>query len=639
MLLHSIRESATGWFAWVIVILISIPFALWGINSYITPPNPSIATVGDYKISIQEFQNTLQNESEKYKGQIDDSLLNSDVLKKIVLEKLINNRAMINYLSSAGLNISKQQVDLEIRNDPNFQLDGQFSEDLYNRYLPNAYSKSNYRNSISTQILLQQFSDGIIRSSIVSDEEVKRVIQLIKQKRDISYTLVKANDYADTIELSDEEIKNYYQNFQGQFNNPEQIKLAYLQLSRTMMARDVDISLEQLEKYYKDNTKQYTQTERRKASHILFSISSDADDNVKETAKKEALSVLQKLNSGEDFSELAKQYSKDPGSANNGGDLGFFAKGEMVPAFEAVAFSLKVNETSELVETPFGFHIIKLTEIEGGEIEAFDKVKDKIRETLQFEAVENSFFEKTELIQTLAYEQPDTLDSIATELELTIQESPLMSRNGLGLDSELFSNKKVLDAAFSVGVLEEGNNSDLIELGDDQAVVFRVIERIPASVKPLEMVRADIEKLLKQSAMTKKAQDKANDLVKLLESGQDFAEVAKLTDKDIAQDDFIIIKTGLIERMDMKVPVYIVKKAFTLPRETNYVSTKTASGDIAVIAINSIENGDSEDKELIASVKSALLTNKGNLNTALSMLQIRSETNVTINSELLNTEE
>ena len=154
MLLHSIRERATGWFAWVIVILISIPFALWGINSYITPDaNPSVANVGDYKVSVQEFQNAVQNESKEYKGQLDDALI-----KKVVLEKLINNRALINFLAGSGQSISKQQIDFYVRTDSSFQLDGLFSEELYNRYLPSAYSKANYRQSIATQLLLQQFS-------------------------------------------------------------------------------------------------------------------------------------------------------------------------------------------------------------------------------------------------------------------------------------------------------------------------------------------------------------------------------------------------------------------------------------------------------------------------------------------------
>ncbi|MCU7834869.1 MAG: SurA N-terminal domain-containing protein [gamma proteobacterium symbiont of Taylorina sp.] len=633
MLLHSIRESATGWFAWVIVILISIPFALWGVNSYITPPNPSIASVGEYKISIQEFQNAVQNESEKYKGQIDDGLLNSAALKKVVLEKLINNRAMINYLSDAGQNVTKQQVDFQIRHDQSFQLDGQFSEDLYNRYLPNAYSKSNYRNSISTQILLQQFSNGITASSIVSDVQVKQVIELIKQKREISYALVQAEKFADSVVISEEEINNYYQNFQNQFKNPEQIKLAYLELSRQNMAKNITISDDQLEKHYQDNAAQFTSSERRRASHILFTLETDADEKTKETVKFEAQSVLEQLNSGADFTELAKEFSRDPGSAEKGGDLGFFGKGEMVPAFETVAYTMKPGEVSELVETPFGFHIIKLVEIEGGEKEPFDKVKDKIIETLQFDQIENSYFEKTESIQTMAYEQPDSLEPIAAELGLTIKESGLMSRDGSNgeSDNEIFSNQKLLEAAFSLSVLEEGNNSDLIDLGDDHVVVIRVTERIPANVKPLDEVRVQIETRLKSNAISSKAQEIANEVVKLLEAGGAFSDIAE-------KNELTIIETGLIERQDMKTPVYIVRKAFTMPRETKYSTTKTAGADIAVIAITAIENGDSEDKELFDSVKTALLQNKGNINTALSVMQIRSETDITINDKLLNAE-
>lgn len=627
MLLHSIRERATGWFAWVIVILISIPFALWGINSYIIPPNPSIATVGDYKISIQEFQNSLQTESEKYRDKIDSTLLDSGILKKVVLEKLINNRAMINYLSSAGFNISKQQIDLQILNVPDFQLDGQFSEELYNRYLPSEYSKSDYRRSISTQMLLQQFSEGISTSSIVSDAEVKRVMQLIKQKRDISYVLIKSADFSDSVLINDEEIKNYYQNFQNQFKNPEQVKLAYLELSRQTMAKNIVVTDEQLEKYYKDNSAQYTQTERRKASHILFTVSSDAADQEKNVTRQEAQSVLKKLNAGADFVVLAKEYSKDPSSADKGGELGFFSKGEMVSAFEEAAFSMMPGETSALVETPFGFHIIKLLEIEGGEIAPFDEIKDKIKETLQFDMVENSYFEKTELIQTLAYEQPNSLDAIAVELDLKIKESELMGHEGL--DNDIFSSQKILAAAFSVSVLEEGNNSDLIELGDDHVIVIRVVERIPADTKPLEEVRAVIEKQLKVAAITAKAQEKADELIKLLQAGQNLSELVQSS----------VTETGLIERQDIKTPVYIVRKAFTMPREIKYASTRTAIGDIAIIAINKIENGDSEDKDLFNNVKQALLQNKANINTALSVMQIRSETNVTINNSLLTTEE
>jgi len=625
MVLHSIREKATGWFAWVIVILISIPFALWGINSYITPDaSPAVANVGDYKVTIQEFQNAVQNESKEFKGQVDDALI-----KQIALEKIINNRALINFLTNSGLSISKNQIDSHIRNDANFQLDGQFSEEIYNRFLPSAYSKSNYRNSIATQLLLGQFSDGINSSAFVSDEEVKRVIQLIKQKRDISYSIVKAENFLDKISITDEEITNYYQNFQDQFKNPEQIKLAYIEISRQDLAKNVQVTDEKINKYYQDNLSQYTQPERRKASHILFTLAADADTETKDNVKAEAQVVLDKINSGSDFSEMAKLHSKDPGSADNGGDLGFFGKGEMVPAFEESAYSMQPGSVSELVESSFGYHIIKLISVEGGESKPLETVKDTIIESIQFDEVENDYFEKVEAMQTIAYEQPDSLEPVSAELNLVIQESKLITNAG---GEGILANAKLLNVAFSETVLEEGNNSDLIELGNDHVAVIRLVERIPADIKPLDEVKSMIETRLKQDSITEKAQEKASELVKQLTDGKSLNDLSQ-------EHSLIIVNTGAVDRQDISVPREISNKAFTMPREMKYSTTNMMNGDIAVIVIKSIEDGDSGDQALFDSIKTALLQNTGNMETSLSILQIRSDSKIVINTQLLRKQE
>ncbi len=625
MLLHSIRERATGWFAWVIVILISIPFALWGINSYITPDaDPAVANVGEYKISRQEFQNSVQNESKEFKGQMDDALI-----KKIVLEKLINNRALLSFLSSSGHTISKEQIDAYVRTDPSFQLESTFSEELYNRYLPSAYSKSNYRNSVATQLLLQQFSQGILSSTFVSEQEVQHVIQLVKQKRDIAYAVIKAEKFQDSVTVTEEEISSYYQNFKTQFENPEQIKLAYIEISRKELAKDAQISDERVTQYYQDNLAQYTQPERRKASHILFTLATDANDEAKNKVKAEAQAVLDSIKQGSDFSQMAKEHSKDPGSADNGGDLGFFGKGEMVPAFEASAYALKPGEISELVESSFGFHIIKLDSVEGGVSKPLEEVKEQIIETIQFEQVESAFFEKAELMQSIAYEQPDTLEPVATELSLKIQESDLLGRSG---GEGIFSNEKLLNIAFGESVLEEGNNSDLIELGDDQVVVVRVIERIPANAKPLEEVKEQITKRLKIDLISSKAQEEASEYVKKLIEGTSFEELALASS-------FIVENSGSVDRQSQTVPGDIIRKAFTMPREMKFATTKMINGDIAIVNIKSIEDGDIGDKALFDNIKQALIQNKGNIETSLSILQIRSDSKIVINNKLLNESE
>ena len=625
MVLHSIREKATGWFAWVIVILISIPFALWGINSYITPDvNPAVANVGDYKVTIQEFQNAVQNESKEFKGQIDDALI-----KQIVLEKIINNRALINFLTDSGLSISKNQIDSQIRKDANFQLDGQFSEEIYNRFLPSAYSKSNYRNSIAIQLLLEQFTDGINSSSFVSDDEVKRVIQLIKQKRDISYSIIKAENFIDKVSITGEEIKNYYQNFQDQFRNPEQIKLAYIEISRQDLAKNVQVTDEKINKYYQDNLSQYTQPERRKASHILFTLPADADTQTKDKVKAEAQAVLDKINSGSDFSEMAKLHSKDSGSADNGGDLGFFGRGEMVPAFEESAYSMQPGSVSELVESSFGYHIIKLISVEGGQSKPLETVKDTIIESIQFDEVENDYFEKVEAMQTIAYEQPDSLEPVSTELNLVIKESKLITNAG---GEGILANAKLLNAAFSETVLEEGNNSDLIELGNDHVAVIRLVERISADIKPLDEVKSMIETRLKQDSVTAKAQEKASELVKQLTDGKSLNDLSQ-------EHSLIIVNTGAVDRQDISVPREISNKVFTMPREMKYSTTNMMNGDIAVIVIKSIEDGDSGDQALFDSIKTALLQNTGNMETSLSIIQIRSDSKIVINTQLLSKQE
>jgi peptidyl-prolyl cis-trans isomerase D len=625
MVLQGIREKATGWIAWVIVILISIPFALWGINSYITPdPNPAVAKVGDYKITVQEFQNAVQNESEKLKSKVDTVLI-----KQLVLEKMINNQAMINYLSGSGLTISKEQIDHTIRTDEIFQEDGKFSEELYNRFLPSAYSKSQFRSSIATKLLLDQFSNGLVNASFVSDQEVKRVIQLVNQKRDLSYIIVKKDAFLDTVQVSDEEINNYYQNFQKEFENPEQVQLSYLEISRDEIANTIPVEDQEIQKYYDDNLNQYTQPQRRRASHILFTIPADADDTAKEKVKAEAQSVLDKVKAGDDFAELAKQHSKDPGSASNGGDLGFFSKGEMVPAFEETAYALKEGEISELVETPFGFHIIKLTAIQGGAVKPLAEVKNEIIKSMQFEKAGTPYFEQAENLQTMAFEQPDSLDGVANELNMKIKQSPLISRQG---GEGIFANEKLLNAAFSELVLEEGSNSDLIQLGDDHVVVIRVTERVPASVKPLETVKDAISLKLKREGLTREAQAVAAKMIAQLKEGK--------TMEDVAQAQLLKVEyPGLINRQTFTVPADILQKAFSMARDVKHDATTMSSGDVALVTVSAIEDGDANDKVMFDSIKSALVQNKGNLNTALSVLQIRSESNITINKQHLVEEE
>ncbi len=628
MVLHGIREKAHGWFAWFIVILISVPFALWGINSYITPDaNPAVATIDGNKITIQEFENALRNESAQLKGQV-----NNNLLKQMVLERMVNQRAMMHHLSESGFRISKLQVDENIRNDKNFFTDGQFSEELYNRYLPNNFSKSNYRNQLAQRLMLEQYTNGLNDSAVVSDEEVNRIIKIINQKRDISYVTIKAENFNDKVKVSDEEINNYYQNFQSSFENPEQVKLAYIELSRNKIAAGITVAEDEIKKYYTDNMVKYSVPERRQASHILIAFPTDADEESQQMAKAEAEQILQKINQGGDFAELARQFSKDPGSAEKGGDLGFFGKGDMVPEFEEAVYNLKVGDISDIIQTSFGYHIIKLTGVKGGETEPFESVQEKIRSQLQYDKAEREFFKQSETLQTLAYEQPDSLESVAAELNTNISISPLTTR--MSKDGPL-ADPKILTAAFSESVLEEGNNSDLIELNDDKVMVLRISERIPASTKPLSEVKQQITDKLTADALSRLVQEYADSLSKQLKEGLSI-------DKLAADNSLELVKKGFVDRTDKTVPAYVLSKAFSMPRtdeKSLYDTVQSPEGDIMIVAVNKVEDGTTDDKELYSTIKNTILQSKATIENSLSLLQIRSDMDISINQQLLKGQE
>jgi peptidyl-prolyl cis-trans isomerase D len=301
----------------------------------------------------------------------------------------------------------------------------------------------------------------------------------------------------------------------------------------------------------------------------------------------------------------------------------------MVPAFEESAFSLQLGDLSDVVESSFGYHIIKLTKVEGGQSKPLDEVKDEIIKTIQFDNVESNYVDKAESMQTIAYEQPDSLEPVATELNVSIKESPLITHAG---GEGIFSNPKLLNAAFGDTVHEEGNNSDLIELGNDHVVVIRLVEKIPANIKPLADVTQSIKSRLLKEMSSSKAQEKAKEYIKQLSDGTSFEQLSQ-------DNSLLVVNTNAVDRQSREVPNGILRKAFTMPRDQKFSSTKMLNGDIAIIEIKSITAGDATDKALFDNIKNALLKNKANIETSLSILQIRSDTKIVVNKKLLNQQE
>ncbi|MFK5984606.1 MAG: SurA N-terminal domain-containing protein [Pseudomonadota bacterium] len=635
MMLHSIRERAKGWFAWVIVILISIPFALWGIGSYITPDaNPAIATVDDIKISSYEFQNALQREQQQIQSQ--SRKMDEGFLKQAVLDRLINNKALLSHLISEGYTTSRATVNQQILSDNNFQdpNTGQFSEQIFKQLLQRmGLSFESYKKLLANDLLTQQYTNGISQTAWINQQEVDSVVALLKQKRDISYITISTKMFAESIHPSDEEVSSFYEENKQKYEVSEKVKVDYIELSRKEIAKTIDISEDDIEASYNNSIAKFTIPEQRQASHILISFNKDDDDEKKAKAKELIDSLHKKLQDGEDFATLAKEYSKDPGSAQNGGDLGYFNKGDMVPEFEEVSYSLKIDAISEPFESPFGFHIIKLTAIRAAQVKPLDEVRQQIISDLQYDHAEKEYFEKSELLQTIAYEQPDSLEPAASEVGAQILISPLLAKSG---GEELFSNKKLISAIFDEQILETGNNSDLIEVGNDHVVVVRINEKIPEFIKPLEQVKQEIVKTLIIKEANDKALDLANSLSKLLAEQQDIKQ--QLSDNKLE-----IVDEGLIDRNNLQIAPQILQKAFTLPRvkdkpESIAFMMRDNSGEdnkAVVLLLKAVENGISDDKEFRAMVANGLKQSRGSLYANMAIKQARSNARVEINKERL----
>ncbi|MEC9313646.1 MAG: SurA N-terminal domain-containing protein, partial [Pseudomonadota bacterium] len=366
-MLHFIRDRAQGWIAWFIVGLISIPFALWGVNSYMTGASDVVvAEVNGHEIKQTQLQQSLQQYRDQMRNvlgeQFDPAMFEGPAVKRNILDGLIEQQLLREANHKLGQTVNDASVSEMIRSTPAFQRDGQFDPDYYAMVLARVgYSPSSYEAQLRSDLLAQELTQNIQRSAIVTDAQLDRVLELEKQQREIAYGVVPLQTYVDKVSIEDEAVREYYENNKNAYTAPEQVKLNYVELDIDSIAETISVDDEALKQFYADNESQFVGPEQRRVSHILI----EGDDKEAQ-AKIEA--IASRLDQGEAFDEVAKAESQDTGSAAQGGDLGYFGRDVMEPAFEEAAFALEnVGDISAPVQTEFGYHLIKLTGVESPE--------------------------------------------------------------------------------------------------------------------------------------------------------------------------------------------------------------------------------------------------------------------------------
>ena len=515
-MLTQIRDRATGWIAWVIVILITIPFALWGIQSYFEGANEiPVATIDDAEISAYDYQNELARQRQALMQRLgrsfDPALLDSLGIKEQVLAGLINDQLLQSYTQDKNFRMSDDQLSSLITTNNVFHEEGVFSQRQYLQILSaNNMTPQSFEASQRQQGVILQLQSGLIESSFTLDSELNRLLSLETQTRQTEYGKIPGNKFESEFEITTEEIQEYYSENIDNYQTPERMKVEFIELSVDSLMETIEPGEAELESIFRENNGRYKTAESRRASHILFNVSGSASEEDKESTRQAAELVLAQAIDGVDFAELASVHSDDPGSGNNGGDLGVITRGQMVKPFEDAVFSMAEGDIEGLIESKFGFHIIKLTELIPERQQTLEEVREQIIAEARKVEAENLFAELGESFQNLVFEDPENLNTAADELNLTVQVSDWFTQaSGSGIANE----PEVRRAAFSEEVLNEDLVSPAIEIGFDRLIAVKKQSHEPQSPVGIKELEETIEQTLKSIKSREKVRKTGSELV------------------------------------------------------------------------------------------------------------------------------
>lgn len=586
-MLSSIKNKTKGWLAYLIVGLITVPFALFGVNEYFTgASNVVVASIDDDEISKEAFlaefnpqkRRLQQKLAEQYNTEF-DAVLKQSIINQMIDKRLLNQLAeqMSHATSSSELNAIIQANEL-------FQEQGRFSLDKYKNLLRlNGYTPAEYESVRAKELTQNQIKYNLLDSAFMLPSQLQRLQNLNDQQRKFSYIKLNADDYTNKVIVDAKSVKDYYNNQKESFFEPEQAKIEFVELSLAEIAKTIEATDDELFNFYEDEQARFTSEEERQAQHILL------------PSKELANKVLDLLGQGVDFDKLAAQYSEDTGSKDSGGDLGLFGRGVMVDAFENAVFAMQEGQLSELVKSDFGYHIIKLNKIQAGSVKPFSEVRSELMQLYTETKAQKDLYNLTEQMANLAYET--NLEELASQMALKISTSDFFTRSSTQLDS------KIVATAFSDVVLNKGENSEVLELDKDRFVVVRLKDKLAQRQKTFDEVKDEINIHLTRLLAKTFVDNVAAQIVTSAKGGDD-KSLDQLLDKNSLKWESV----DWIKRDTTKTDVAIVNKVFALskPASEPVISAQSLDARNALV-INLTGVKVSESKTSAANLEAILL--------------------------------
>ncbi len=587
VMLQAIRQRARGWVAWVIVLLISIPFALFGIQEYFgVSADPVVAVVEGTEIKRSELERRLRDFRATMRRVLGDNyraeLFDEARLTQQVLDTMVDEKALQQAMADWNMQPTDAQVRTLIQSIPAFQREGTFDAALYRTALrQQGVTSAFFEQQVRQDIVLRQFDTGWQNSHFVTEQKLQDFIRLETQKRAIRYVRIPVTS-PDFAAVTEAQIAAYYQQHPDRYTIPERVKLAYLHLSEDTLGQQIEPDEAALQAYFAEHQDEFTVPEERRLRHIL--IAQQAGDEGAQLAQAQVL--LTRLRAGTDFAELAQAHSEDPGSAEKGGDLGWMERDAFVPPFAEAAFSLAEGGLSEPVQTEFGYHLILLEGIRGGQPD-FAARRAEVVAAYRAQQVETLYYDEFERLAAMVYEDPDNLQSAADLLNLPIQETGWLTRSGTF--PEPLNTEKIRNVAFSSEVLQ-GNNSELTELGPVNAIVLRVAEYQAATRRPLAEVREQIGTRIAADQATAQTRQQGEQILQALQTGGVFTELVQ---------DWVPTQT-VLERHTEQVPQAVAQAVFAAPgpapEQPRYVGVMTEEG-YYIVSVDQVRETSSEQRD------------------------------------------
>ncbi|MBX2837219.1 MAG: SurA N-terminal domain-containing protein [Gammaproteobacteria bacterium] len=576
---------------YTLITIICIPFVLFGIGSYFSGrAAPPVAEINGNEVTQYQLDGAIaqqrQQLAQMFGGRIPDGFANEDMLREQALDQLITAQVVRSEVEKQKFAVSDTTLGKSIRDIALFQVDGRFDKETYeNELRARGYNSASFEESQRDNTAIAQFRSGIAGTSFSLPSEQSQLDELSRQTRTIDFIRYDIESQKEAVEVTDEQVQAYFDDHKDGYEFPQRAKIEYIELSVEKLAENIDVTEEDAQTYFDENKAFYVRAEQREASHILLELDDRNDEDAVAERTTRLLDIKKRIEDGEDFAALAEEFSDDVGSAGSGGGLGVISPGQMVPEFEQAVYALgAASDISEPVVTDFGVHLVKLDKIIPEAGKSFEEVKEEVMQTIKQRDADSEYYGLRELLLELTFDNPESLEVASEETGLTIETTDW-------LDSEtdsgpVLSNPQILATAFSDDVLNVGNNSDLIAIGDKHEIVLRVLEHEGPRPKTLDDVKDEVTDTVRTTSAGELLDEALEEHLAALKTGELVSALADANEYASATENEVL------ERQSTVLDRPIISEIYAQPKPTDEApimeSATLANGDRVLYVLKSV---------------------------------------------------